>query len=88
MKSGLFSVRDSATQVYQNIFQAPTNQSAMRSFGDLALDPDTNVYKHPEDFILYRIGTWDDDTGTVTGEEPIKLAHAQDYHGKESTEAA
>lgn len=86
MKAGLFSVRDSATQVYQNIFQAHTNEAAIRSFGDLARDETTNVCKHPDDFILYRIGTWDDDTGTVTGEEPIKLAHARDYHGKTSTE--
>lgn len=79
MNSGLYSVRDSATGVYQNIFQSPTNEAAMRDFGDLARDETTSVNKHPDDYILYRVGSWDDDTGTITREEPIKLAHARDY---------
>jgi hypothetical protein len=86
MIHGLFSVRDAATETYNITFTAPTNAAAIRQFGDLAQDTNTNVYKHPDDFVLYRVGSWDDDTGTVHPEELIKLAHARDYHGiQEST---
>jgi len=85
MKHGLYSVRDAATETYNNIFVAPTNGAAIRQFGDLAQDEQTNVSRHPDDFILYRVGSWDDDNGTIEPEELIKLAIARDYHGKEST---
>jgi len=85
MKHGLFSVRDSATETYNVTFTAPTNAAAMRQFGDLANDQSTNVNKHPKDFTLYRVGTWDDDTGEIEPETLQKLAQAEDYHGEASS---
>jgi len=85
MKHGLFSVRDQATETYNVTFTAPTNAAAMRQFGDLAQDENTNVHKHPTDFVLYRVGSWDDDTGEVLPETLQKLAQAEDYHGEPST---
>lgn len=85
MNHGIFSVRDAATETYNTTFTAPTNQAAMRQFQDLSLDTNTNVNKHPDDFILYRVGSWDDDTGTLIPEEPVKLAHARDYHNEQIT---
>jgi len=85
MKHGIFSVRDSATKTYNVTFTAPTNAAAMRQFGDLAKDENTNVYKHPTDFVLYRVASWDDDSGEMTPETLQKLAHAEDYHGEAST---
>ena len=43
MIHGIFSVRDAATETYNTSFTAPTNKAAMRTFGDLAKNQDTNV---------------------------------------------
>jgi len=86
MKHGLYSVRDAATETYNNTFTAPTNAAAMRQFSELAQDENTNVNRYPDDFVLYRVGTWDDDTGTLIPEEMIKLAHARDYKNEQSAE--
>lgn len=79
MKFGIYSIRDSATDVYAPPFVSHNNNTAMRSFGDLANDPQSSIKKHPSDYALIRVGTWDDDEGRVTPEEHTTLAWAGDF---------
>ena len=41
---------------------------AVRTFADMANDSNHNIGKHPEDYTLYHIGEWDDNTCII---EPL-----------------
>lgn len=56
----VFSVYDSKAQMFNVPYFANTTPQAIRSFSDLANDPQTLVCKHPGDFVLYEIGEYDD----------------------------
>lgn len=65
MKTPVCAVRDSAAQLFgQPIFVRHTAQ-AMRSFTDEVNRQDENntYYKHPEDYELWQIATFDEETG-------------------------
>lgn len=86
MKMGIFSIRDSVTEVFTAPWTSHNNASAIRNFQQAAMDPNTNIAKHPTDFSLYRIGSWDDDTGQVHFEEHVILSHGTDFNQQTSTE--
>lgn len=73
MKSFLFSVHDRASGVYDRPFDARSYAEATRFFSDLAVNPDHPIGKHPDDFTLFCVGTWDDNTGAVDPQVPEKL---------------
>uniref|UniRef100_A0AAU8B1F3 Nonstructural protein n=1 Tax=Dulem virus 149 TaxID=3145626 RepID=A0AAU8B1F3_9VIRU len=60
-----FSVYDKKSESFNTPFFAPTYGVAVRSFTDLALNRETVVGQHPEDFDLYCVGSFDDSTGNV-----------------------
>lgn len=60
-----FSIYDSKAQCFNVPFFQPTVPSAVRMFSDLANDPQSMVFKHPGDFVLYEIGEYDDSVGKL-----------------------
>jgi len=76
MKLKMFSVYDSCARVYQNPFCLHNKNEAIRGFADAVGDEKTNLHKHPEDYILFQVGQWEDDTGTVTPHTPEKVITA------------
>lgn len=76
MKLRVYSVFDSKAAYYGTPFFSSTDGMAVRSFGDAVNDRMTTLFKHPEDFTLYRIGEFDDQLGRVlpTTPEPIVTA--------------
>jgi len=85
MKQAVYSIKDNALGAYAAPFTQPNNQIAMRAFGDLANNPETNINRHPSDYSLARLGTWDDDTGIFENEEPTTLAWAVDFLDEKNT---
>lgn len=76
----VFSVFDEKSAFFGQPFFLPHNGVALRSFSDLVSDPQTSVNRHPEDFKLYLIGTFDDNSGGLTSlAQPEFLANATDY---------
>lgn len=71
----LFSVRDSASQVFAPPFVAPSQGFAMRMFRDAIADKnsDNMMSKHPEDFELYIIGSYSEDSGVLTAVSPVTM---------------
>lgn len=61
----LYSVMDIKAEVYFPPFTSENDGSASRQFADLVADPQTKLHKHPEDFRLYRVGSFHADTGVV-----------------------
>lgn len=90
MKLLIFSAYDTKTQAYMTPFYSHTPGSAIRSFTDAAEDPASIVAQHPDDFLLFQLGEWDDHTGTISSHEPRSLGSAAQYlqNGKTSIEEA
>lgn len=69
----IFSIYDAAVETYLNPFFAKTMGSAIRSFSDGVNDETTMFNKHANDYTLYQIGEFDEDSGAVVGHPPKKL---------------
>lgn len=82
MKLLSFSIFDVKADLYNTPFFFPTVAMALRAFADLANDPQSFVAKHPEDYKLVQVGTFDDSLGRLEGEPFGKftsLGFASDY---------
>lgn len=76
MKVNVYSIFDTATGLYMRPFFAESDGQALRGFKDVATDADHPVGKHPEDYTLFRIGTFDDFKGHLGFEDPQSLKTA------------
>lgn len=63
MKTQAFTIRDSKSEVFNSPWFAKTIGEAQRMFRELTLDSKSTINKYPEDFDLYHVGTYDDNTG-------------------------
>lgn len=72
MRINAYSLYDRKTLVYHNPFFALTDSAASRIVADIVGDPNTSVGRHPNDYVLYRIGTYDDGLGLMLPETPIQ----------------
>lgn len=63
MKLKVFSVRDSAGEIFNTPFYARSHGEAERSFTELARDPQSRISKFPEHYDLWLLGSYDDQTG-------------------------
>lgn len=69
----MFSLLDMKTGAYTTPwFQAHAAQ-AIRAVSDLVQDQSTTVARHPADFSLVLLGSWDDQTGAYTPQQPTVL---------------
>lgn len=59
----MLAVKDRQLQTYDRPWSAPTVGAGKRAFFDSMNHPDNPQAKHPEDFDLYRLGTFNDVTG-------------------------
>lgn len=78
MKLKVFSVFDTKLAVFGNPWFDQRVESAIRAFTDAVNSPgDNNMWnKHPEDFSLYLLGEFDNDTGTFDLDKPRNLLTA------------
>jgi len=77
VRHGLFSVRDRAAAAFLPPFVLHSDAMAIREFGHAARIPDHKFCLHPQDFSLYKLGHYDDETGLLIAfPEPQFLASA------------
>ena len=80
------SVKDRAIDAYGRPLVVPTTGAAVRSFTDEVNRKESEMHGHPEDYDLYEMGTFCDQTGTFLSPEggiPRVLTRAQDIVIKE-----
>lgn len=66
----VFAAFDKKIVTYLQPFHVSHEAVALRSFKDACNNPESAVCRTPEDFALYRLGTFDDQTGKFSMEEP------------------
>lgn len=62
----IYSVYDSKIGAYGQIFLQLSEGEALRSFTDIVNDPQSAFNRHPEDYCLFEIGTWDYTEGKIS----------------------
>lgn len=72
MKTPMFSVYDSKAEAYLPPFLSQNANVAIRSMRQAISDPNHSFCKHAEDYTLFEVGTFDDNTGDVINTEPKK----------------
>lgn len=82
VKSKIFAIRDSKAQAYLQPFFERTNETAMRAIETAIMSPDGNFNKYAEDYALYSIGEFDDNTAAIEGWIPIHLAELNDVRDR------
>ena len=79
MKLQMYSIFDQAAKAFAQPFFMHNDGLAIRAFQDNANSADSQIAKHPDQFTLYNIGTYDDQTGQVDTVDPKSLGIAQTY---------
>lgn len=74
----IYSVLDLKGVAFAAPFFQHTDGLAIRAFQDACRDPNNQLHQHPEDFVLYRLGDFDDQGGKITPLEggPVALINA------------
>lgn len=67
MKRAIVAIKDRASNGFGQPFFVAAIGQAIRSFQDEInrAAPDNDLNKHPDDFDLYQLGIFDDDTGSI-----------------------
>lgn len=60
----IFAIKDLKMN-FGGVFVAPNRAAAIRLFADTVNRQGSMLYEHSEDFDLYDIGEFDEDTGTI-----------------------
>jgi hypothetical protein len=74
------SVKDRAIEAFQPTFCVRAEGQAIRGFQDALNNPEAAESKHPDDYDLYVVGYFEDQTGTINygpdrqGDLPRKIA--------------
>ena len=86
MKQVIISVKDTAAEAFGRPIFVPAIPVALRGFRDEVNRSDStdDLARHPDDFELYEIGSFDDATGIIEVIEPRLVARAKDLKDVQS----
>lgn len=68
----VFSIHDQKADAFLPPFILPRTEMAVRTFSDCVASEDHQFGAHPEDYTLFRLGTFDDSNGLYVV-EPIPI---------------
>lgn len=78
-----FSIRDAKANAFIAPWYKPTHGEAERYFHQLANDEKSMIKQYPEDFDLYHVGEYDDQTGIYKSlDQPQHLVKATQLLGQ------
>jgi hypothetical protein len=73
MKLQAYAVYDAKAMMFNRPVFAVQDGEAVRTFCDAVAHPDHHFNKHPEDYSLFRIGTYKDDNAEIVDEPNVQL---------------
>jgi len=76
MQKSLYSVLDLRSAIFANPFISVNDMTALRDFGNAVNDPSTTLSKNPEDYQLFKIGSFDDTLGVISTCDRQLIANA------------
>ena len=81
MKLNAYSIYDEKVLAFNRPYYAETHGAALRAFGEECNRADSMAQKHPEDFRMYHVGAFDQETGVFEclATPPQLLGSATEY---------
>ena len=79
MKHKMFVVFDTKANAYMQPWFLTQEGMATRAFTDCVNDPNHNFGRHPEDYILFDIGEFDDQTADIKWQAPRSLGNGIEF---------
>lgn len=80
MQLKVFAIRDEKLGAYLTPFYNPARGAAIRAITDEISNPQSPVSKHPADYVLFELGTYDDLTAKFElYESPLALNCLADF---------
>lgn len=85
MKKHICAIRDRQMDAFMQPFFIPALGLAIRSFQDEIKNPEGQMNKHPEDYELYHLGNFDEETGQFENlvPKPKQIAIGEHFNDKE-----
>lgn len=78
MKFFTCAIKDRALNAFLPPFHMPAQAQAVREFGDAINKTENPMHNHPDDYDLYCLGIWDDESGRFEQlETPQQLAQGK-----------
>jgi len=71
MRLRCYSIFDRKALSYHMPYYAPTDNAAVRTLSDAVADTNNSLGRHPNDYVLYYVGDFDDQTGVYTPVAPL-----------------
>lgn len=68
-----YTFLDTKTGLHSSPFFVNHEQAALRAAAQVGLDPATHLGQYPADFVLMRIGEFDDNTATLYSAAAVNL---------------
>lgn len=68
----MFAIFDIKTESFLTPFILSTTNEAIRMFTDVIIDKTNIMAQHPEDYILYELGTYDNENAEVISNSDTK----------------
>lgn len=80
MNLKVFAILDTKSNIFNVPFFMRTTGEAIRAFADLANDPQSMLYKHPDDFRLFHIAEYDQELAAFEAPaKPTPLGSAGEF---------
>lgn len=77
---GVYAIRDAQTAAFSQPMFFVTKGVAIRSFSEECESATSALNKHPADYALFQIGTYDDNAGSLESlPQPEQIALALDF---------
>jgi len=67
-----YSIYDVKAGIFSQPYFSVNNAAAVRAFAQVANDPGNQIAVNPEDYVLYKVGTFNDQTGDLNQEHTIE----------------
>ncbi len=74
MKTNIYAIFDTASGCYLKTIFARADGEIMREFQNMCSDKEHPCGQHPEDYSLFRLGNFEDQTGKLSDEDNECLA--------------
>jgi hypothetical protein len=69
MQTKVYSIYDEKVRAFASPFFMPNDAVALRAFADNVNKEDSSIHEHPEDYTLFCLGNFDDQTGEISSEK-------------------
>ncbi len=79
MRLDIFTVHDVVSEKWGKPFFGDNAASAIRGFSEVCKDEGHEFAKHPSDYSLYHVGSFETDSGKIEAMSPRQIAEASSF---------